>query len=62
MDLVGSAALARQLDPEELRELIGRYQSVVATDITKFDGHVAKFMGDGVVAYFGWPRAHEGEA
>ena len=62
VDLVGSTALARQLDPEELRELIGRYQSVVATEITKFDGHVAKFMGDGVLAYFGWPRAHEGEA
>ena len=62
VDLVGSTALSRQLDPEDMRELIRRYQIVVAGEITRLDGHVAKYMGDGVLAYFGWPRAHEGEA
>ena len=62
VDLVGSTALARRLDPEDMRELIRHYQTVVAAEITRLDGHVAKFMGDGVLAYFGWPRAHEGEA
>jgi len=62
VDLVGSTALSGQLDPEEMAEVIRRYQHAVAEEITRVDGHVAKFMGDGVLAYFGWPRAHEDEA
>ena len=62
VDLVGSTALSAQLDPEDMREVIRAYQNTVAGEITRFEGHVAKFMGDGVLAYFGWPRAHEDEA
>lgn len=61
-DLVGSTALAGSLDPEDMREVIRAYQNMVAGEIGRLDGHVAKFMGDGVLAYFGWPRAHEDEA
>ena len=60
--LVGSTELAARLDPEDLREVIRAYQDACAGAIVRFDGHVAKFMGDGVLAYFGYPRAHEGEA
>ena len=59
VDLVGSTALSARLDPEEMREVIHAYQTTVAAEITRFEGHVAKFMGDGVLAYFGWPQAHE---
>jgi class 3 adenylate cyclase len=62
VDLVGSTALSTQLDPEDMREVIRAYQNAVAGEITRFEGHVAKFMGDGVLAYFGWPRAHEDDA
>ena len=62
VDLVGSTALSGRLDPEEMREVLRAYQNAVAGEITRFEGHVAKFMGDGVLAYFGWPRAHEDEA
>jgi class 3 adenylate cyclase len=62
VDLVGSTALASKLDPEDMREVIRIYQNAVAGEVVRFEGHVAKFMGDGVLAYFGWPRAHEGEA
>jgi class 3 adenylate cyclase/tetratricopeptide (TPR) repeat protein len=62
VDLAGSTALASRLDPEEMRELIHAYQQIVAREIARFDGHVAKFMGDGVLAYFGWPQAHEDDA
>ena len=62
VDLVGSTALSAQLDPEDMREVIRAYQNAVAGEIARFEGHVAKFMGDGVLAYFGWPRAHEDEA
>lgn len=62
VDLVGSTQLARQLDPEDMGEVIGRYQRAVAQEILRLEGHVAKFMGDGVLAYFGWPAAHENEA
>ena len=58
-DLVGSTALSSRLDPEEMGELIRNYQNTVAGEITRFEGHIAKFLGDGVLAYFGWPRAHE---
>jgi class 3 adenylate cyclase/predicted ATPase len=61
-DLVGSTALSATLDPEDMRELITAYQSCCAGEITRFEGHVAKFMGDGVLAYFGWPKAHEDDA
>jgi class 3 adenylate cyclase/tetratricopeptide (TPR) repeat protein len=62
VDLAGSTALSGQLDPEEMGEVIRRYQNAVAAEITRLAGHVAKFMGDGVLAYFGWPRAHEDDA
>ena len=62
VDLVGSTELASGLDPEEVRELIQLYQNTVVGEITRFEGHIAKFLGDGVLAYFGWPRAHEDEA
>ena len=61
-DLAGSTALAERLDPEEMRDVIRSYQDTVTREITRFDGHVAKFMGDGVLAYFGWPNAHEDDA
>ncbi|MEM7023172.1 MAG: AAA family ATPase [Pseudomonadota bacterium] len=61
-DLVGSTALSAQLDPEDMREVIRGYQDACAGVITRFEGHVAKYMGDGVLAYFGWPRAHEDDA
>ena len=61
-DLVGSTELAAQLDPEDLGAVIGAYQVVCAEVIERLDGHVAKFMGDGVLAYFGWPQAHEDDA
>jgi class 3 adenylate cyclase len=61
-DLVGSTAIASRLDPEDLRELLSRYQKDVATVVGRFDGFVAKYMGDGVLAYFGYPQAHEDDA
>jgi class 3 adenylate cyclase len=61
-DLVGSTALSRRLDPEEMREVLRAYQNAVAAEIARLGGHVAKLMGDGVLAYFGWPNAHEDEA
>jgi len=61
-DLVGSTALSSRLDPEDLREVIGAYQSCVAGVISRYDGFVAKYMGDGVLVYFGYPRAHEDDA
>ena len=61
-DLVGSTALSARLDPEELREVIGAYHRCVADAVRRFDGFVAKYMGDGVLIYFGFPRAHEDDA
>ena len=61
-DLVGSTALASRLDPEDLREVLGAYHAVVAEVVVKFGGYVAKYMGDGVLAYFGYPQAHEHDA
>jgi class 3 adenylate cyclase/tetratricopeptide (TPR) repeat protein len=61
-DLVGSTALSSKIDPEEMRDVLMSYQNVVARQIARFDGHLAKFMGDGVLGYFGWPRAHEDDA
>lgn len=62
VDLVGSTDLSPRLDPEEMRDVISAYQSTVSRKITRYEGHVAKLMGDGVLAYFGWPRAHEDDA
>jgi class 3 adenylate cyclase len=57
-DLVGSTALAARLDPEDLREVISAYQRSVVEVVRRFDGFVAKYLGDGVLAYFGYPQAH----
>src|SRR6516165_2861080 len=61
-DLVGSTALSARMDPEELREVISAYHRCVADSVRRFDGLVAKYMGDGVLVYFGYPRAHEDDA
>ena len=61
-DLVGSTELSARLDPEDMGELIRGYQRRCAEAVERWGGHVAKYMGDGVLAYFGWPRAHEDEA
>ena len=58
-DLVGSTALSTRIDPEDLREVISAYQKCVAETVARFDGFVAKYMGDGVLVYFGYPEAHE---
>ncbi|HJS86784.1 MAG TPA: AAA family ATPase [Acetobacteraceae bacterium] len=58
-DLVGSTALSSRLDPEDLREIIAAYRRCIAKTVAGFDGFVAKYMGDGVLVYFGYPRAHE---
>ncbi|TPN30930.1 hypothetical protein FKO01_16680 [Mesorhizobium sp. B2-3-3] len=62
VDLVGSTALASTLDPEDLRSVITTYQSLIAAEVARYDGYVAKYMGDGVLCYFGWPHAHEDDA
>ena len=61
-DLVGSTALSTKLDPEDLRSVIGAYHKCVAETVVRFDGFVAKYMGDGVLIYFGYPEAHEDDA
>src|SRR5215510_2416548 len=61
-DLVGSTPLAEQLDPEELREVVRDYQAVCAKVIARFDGHIAQYLGDGLLVYFGYPLAHEDDA
>jgi len=61
-DVVGSTALSTRHDPEDLRELIGDYHRAVAATVGCFDGFVAKYMGDGVLVYFGYPQAHEDDA
>ena len=62
VDLVGSTELAAQLDPEDMSRVIRAYQECCAGLVERWSGHVAKYMGDGVLAYFGWPRAHEDAA
>jgi class 3 adenylate cyclase/predicted ATPase len=62
VDLVDSTALSQQFDPEDVRDVVRVYQNIVAGEITRFEGHLAKYMGDGILAYFGWPLAHEDEA
>jgi len=61
-DLVGSTALSARLDPEDLREVYAAYHGAVANAVRSFDGFVAEYMGDGVLVYFGYPRAHEDDA
>src|SRR5215472_16516840 len=60
-DLVGSTEIAAQLDPEEWREVVAAYHRAAAEAITRFGDHVAKYLGDGVMAYFGWPEAHDND-
>src|SRR6516165_5429623 len=61
-DLIGSTALSSRLDPEELSALIRDYQARVSTTIARFGGFIARYVGDGVLTYFGWPKAHEANA
>ena len=61
-DLVGSTALSSELDPEDLREVIRAYQDACAKVVATYDGYIAKYMGDGVLVYFGYPQAHENDA
>src|SRR5712692_3667368 len=61
-DLVDSTALSSQLDPEELREVVRAYQETCAKVIARFEGHIAQYLGDGLLVYFGYPVAHEDDA
>jgi class 3 adenylate cyclase/predicted ATPase len=61
-DLAGSTALSERLDPEDLREVLRAYQQTCADVIARYDGHIAKYIGDGLLVYFGYPRAHEDDA
>ena len=61
-DLVRSTALSARIDPEDLREVISAYQKCVTEIVRRFSGFVAQYMGDGVLAYFGYPHAHEDDA
>src|SRR4029450_4750374 len=61
-DLVDSTKLSSQLDPEEYREVVRAYQSACTEVITRFDGHIAQLLGDGLLVYFGYPQAHEDDA
>ena len=61
-DLVGSTELSRKLDPEDLRGVVRAYQSACGQVISRYDGHVAQYLGDGLLVYFGYPRAHEDDA
>jgi ribosomal protein L40E len=61
-DLVGLTEIAAQLDPEEWREIVAGYHRSAADAVTRFGGKVAKYLGDGIMAYFGWPEAHDNDA
>jgi class 3 adenylate cyclase len=61
-DLVGSTEIAARLDPEEWREMVAAYHRAAAEAITRYGGHVAKYLGDGVMAFFGYPQAHDNDA
>src|SRR3989442_10658803 len=61
-DLVGSTTLSERLDPEELRDLLRDYQGRCARVVSRFGGHVAQYLGDGILVYFGYPEAHEDDA
>jgi class 3 adenylate cyclase/tetratricopeptide (TPR) repeat protein len=62
VDMVGSTQLSGELDPEDMRQLLLGYQSAVGTAVARYGGHIARYFGDGVLCYFGWPRAHEKSA
>lgn len=62
VDLVGSTALSNRLDPEEMSAVIKRYQDAISVEVERYSGHIARFMGDGALCYFGWPVAHEDAA
>ena len=61
-DLVDSTGLSDRMDPEEYRDLLSAYQSTACGVIRHYDGHIARFMGDGLLVYFGYPQAHEQDA
>src|SRR5689334_15465146 len=61
-DLVGSTPLSTRFDPEDLREIVGAYHRCVTDTVARFGGFVARYMGDGVLVYFGYPEAHEDDA
>ena len=61
-DLVGSTSLSEQLDPEGLREVLRDYQAACAKDVRRFEGYIARYFGDGLLVYFGYPIAHEDDA
>ena len=61
-DLVGSTLLTQRLDPEEMRELLRQYQNAVSAAVRRYQGYVARFVGDGILSYFGWPKAYEDQA
>ena len=61
-DLVGSTELSERLDPEDLREVVRSYQATSAEVIARYDGHIAQYLGDGLLVYFGYPNAHEDDA
>jgi class 3 adenylate cyclase len=61
-DLVGSTEIAAHLDAEEWREIAAQYHRTAAAAVTRFGGNVAKYLGDGLMVYFGWPEAHEDDA
>ncbi|MGH8675757.1 MAG: ATP-binding protein [Burkholderiales bacterium] len=62
VDLVGSTMLSSRLDPEDMRDLIRAYQHAIAAEVARYDAHVAQYLGDGILVYFGYPRAHEDDA
>ena len=61
-DVVGSTALSERLDPEEWRAVVRNYHATCAAIIRRFEGHVAQYLGDGLLVYFGYPQAHEDDA
>jgi hypothetical protein len=61
-DIVGSTALSSQLDPEDLRQVIRGYQQASADIVRRHEGHIAQYLGDGILVYFGYPHAHEDDA
>ena len=61
-DVVGSTSISHQIDPEEMREILRNYQNTVSSAVRQYQGYVARFIGDGVLSYFGWPKAYEDQA
>ena len=61
-DMVGSTALSEQFDPEELRDVIATYRETCARIVERYDGYIARYVGDGILVYFGYPNAHEDDA